>query len=98
MEAGIRRHLSRREADVAYGHRQGLAAAPWGAEQGLLGHLAEGSDNRHVGTFGGGGNVFTLLSDICTVKFHRRQLNPVCQFVFFLLRSRKKKSIENHSR
>lgn len=53
MEAGVRRHLPGGEADVAYSHRQGLAAAPGGAEQGLLGHLAEGSDDRHAGTCGG---------------------------------------------
>lgn len=53
MEAGVGSHLPRGEADVAHSHRQGLAAAPRGAEQGLLGHLAEGSDDRHVGTCGG---------------------------------------------
>lgn len=53
MEAGIRSHLPRGEADVAHGHCQGLAAAPRGAEQRLLGHLAEGSDDRHAGTCGG---------------------------------------------
>lgn len=52
MEAGVRRHLPGGEADVAHSHRQGLAAAPRGAEQGLLGHLAEGSDDRHAGTCG----------------------------------------------
>lgn len=60
MEAGVRRHLSRGEADVAHSHRQGLAAAPRGAEQGLLGHLAEGSDNRHAGVCGGKECVHTF--------------------------------------
>lgn len=50
VEAGIRRNLARGEADVAYSHHQGLATTPWGAKQGLLGHLAEGSDKRHAGT------------------------------------------------
>lgn len=53
MEAGIRCHLSWGEADVAYSHSEGLAAAPGGAEQGLLGHLSECSDNGHAGTCGG---------------------------------------------
>lgn len=66
VEAGVRRHLPRGEADVAHSHRQGLAAAPRGAEQGLLGHLAEGSDNRHDGTCRGK-DVFIYRA----VKFHR---------------------------
>lgn len=49
VKAGIRRHLTRREADAAHSHSEGLAATPWGAEQGLLGHFAEGSDDRHAG-------------------------------------------------
>lgn len=49
MEAGVRRDLSRGEADVAHSHGEGLAAARRSAEQGLLGHLAEGSDDGHVG-------------------------------------------------
>lgn len=50
VEAGIRRHLARGEADVSHRHCEGLAAAPRGAEQGLLGHFAEASDDRHAGT------------------------------------------------
>lgn len=49
MEAGIRCDLPRGEADVAHSHREGLAAAGGSAEQGLLGHLAEGPDDGHVG-------------------------------------------------
>lgn len=52
VKAGVRRHLTWGEADVAYSHCQWLAAAPRGAEQGLLGHLAEASDDRHAGTWG----------------------------------------------
>lgn len=50
MEACIGSDLPRGEADVSYSHHQGLAAAPRGAEQSLLGHLTEGSDDRHAGT------------------------------------------------
>lgn len=52
MEAGVGCHLPRGEADVAHSHGQGLAAAPRGAEQGLLGHLTEDSDDRHAVTCG----------------------------------------------
>ncbi len=84
MEAGVRRHLPGGEADVAYSHCQWLAAAPGGAEQGLLGHLAEGSDDRHDGTCRGEKNMFMLLDDIWAVKFHRHQRNSVSRFFFFL--------------
>lgn len=50
MEAGVRGDLPRGEADVAHSHGEGLAAARRRAEQGLLGHLAEGSDDGHVGS------------------------------------------------
>lgn len=49
VEAGVRRDLSRGEADVAHRHGEGLAAAGRSAEQRLLGHLAERSDDGHVG-------------------------------------------------
>lgn len=52
MEAGVRRDLPGGEADVAHSHSEGLAAARRGAEQGLLGHLAEDSDDGHVGVWG----------------------------------------------
>lgn len=47
MEAGVRGDLPRGEADVAHSHGERLAAR-WSAEEGLLGHLAEGSDDGHV--------------------------------------------------
>lgn len=55
MEAGVGRDLTRGEADVAHSHGEGLAATRWSAEQRLLGHLAEGSDDGHLVVWGGGG-------------------------------------------
>jgi len=48
VEARIGCDLPRGEADGAHGHSEGLAATPRSAEQGLFGHFAEGSDDRHV--------------------------------------------------
>lgn len=51
VEAGVWCDLPGGEADVAHSHSEGLAAARRRAEQGLLGHLAEGSDDGHVGVW-----------------------------------------------
>lgn len=72
MEAGVGRHLPGGEADVAHSHGERLAAAPRGAEQGLLGHLAEGSDDRHAGTCGSHSQRFSFINE------------SLCQNVFFI--------------
>lgn len=47
MEAGVRCYLAWGEADAAYSDGEGLTATCGGAEEGLLGHFAEASDDRH---------------------------------------------------
>lgn len=47
VEAGVRGDLAGREADGPYGHCDWLTATSW-AQEGLLSHLAECSDKRHL--------------------------------------------------
>lgn len=63
VEAGVRGDLPGGEADVSHGHGEGLAAARRRAEQGLLGHLAEGSDEGHICVWGRGGKRRFIFSE-----------------------------------
>ena len=87
METRIRRDLARGKADASHGHSQRLAPTPW-SEEGLLGHLAEGSNYRHLDSHLLKGESSIRMSHVMLQqRSNKRFLQSTISFLLFMRQS-----------